>query len=127
MAFTNPPVIKLVSDNVVRLSRDGDNDFGLAAGEQGVIGLHGNGTAAPVVLPAAFKPGAYANGLQEGVSLQDSIQVEIVPTGNVNPLPGYSVIKSGENASDFEITITNNGDAGAEDPDITFEIYIRFH
>lgn len=127
MAFTNPPKITLVADNLVRLSRtDSENEFGLAEGDSGTIGLFEADPAAEVTLPEAFKPRDYVNSLGDTVALQDSIQVWITKTAfDLTTEVPITVVKTGTAPDDFLITLENT--IGAEGGGCDFEIYIRFH
>lgn len=102
MAFTGVATVKLVSDQLVRIT-----GVSLDAGEEGTIGLF-EATGAPpdVVLPEDFSPMNY--GSIEGiVRRQQSVQVDVLPEGA--PL---MVVKTGLTKQDFRITITNVSSGG---------------
>lgn len=123
MAFTGTAVVKQVSDSVVRItgiSLDGDS--------AGTISLHaGSGS---VKCPDGFFPNPYKNEHQQTVTLQDSVQVYINFTTVNSPSDdavNLLVVKTGTDASDFLITISN---PHTDDPTLDtgeLEIYVLFH
>jgi hypothetical protein len=118
MAFSGTPVVKQVSDRIVRIT-----DVSLGAGANGTIGLFGaTGTAPNIRLPESFKAAPYTYG-DDVVELQDSLDVTAEPnevTGDVQ----YAVVtKTGTTAADFRATINNP--FGSATP--LLEIYIKFH
>jgi hypothetical protein len=128
MAFSGTPVIKLVSDGLVRLKADTgrEGSFALAPGASGTIGLFEKTVAANVVLPEAFKPREYKNAEAADVSLQDSVQVEVVYAETGAVVQPVKVVKTGTMPHDFEITLTNTSNSETGDSG-DLEIYIRFH
>ncbi len=126
MAFTAAPIIKLVSDGLVRLSA-GEDGFALLEGDSGTIALHEYVGSPGVNLPAGFMPRPFA--AEGGVeSMQDSIQVEITYTATGLTVQPIKAVKTGTSPVDFLITLTND----AAVPEVAvgsgdLEIYIRFH
>ncbi len=118
MAFTGSAVVKQVADNLVRIT-----GLSLAGAAAGTIGLHGNSGSPGVVLPAGFQPKPYVS---EGgpVSLQDSLEITMVPVTSIPTLVPIKAVKTGTDNTDFLFTLTNttSGTASA-----LVEIYIRHH
>jgi hypothetical protein len=127
MAFTDPPLVRLVSDGLIRLVNNGmtEVDFGLAEGASGTITLDEATVPGEVVLLPAFRPRTYENSAGQKISLQDSVQVEIVFTGQQTVSQPVRVVKTGTTPLDFLITLTN--DSNSELSAVEFEVYIRFH
>lgn len=128
MAFSGIPIVSIVSDGLVRLHADSgrEGSFALAPGASGTIALHEALAIPDVRLPEPFKPREYKNAEHEDVSLQDSVQVEIVYAETGIVLHPVQVVKTGTMPTDFLITLTNDsnqeiGDSG------DLELYIRFH
>jgi hypothetical protein len=120
MAFTGTPVVKQISDRIVRIT-----GLSLLATANGTIGLAGaTGTAPGVELPEAFKAAIY-DYLGSDVALADSIECTALPAavGVATAIP-VAVVKSGTDEGDFRITITNTH-ATLATPDL--EIMVRFH
>lgn len=120
MAFTGTPVVKLVADGLVRIT-------GISLGDlaNGTIGLFEKTVAPGIRLPEAFKPRTY-DRFGPDVSLQDSIQVELVYVNTGIVQFPVKVVKTGTTPLDFVITLTN--DAPVESGDTGgLEIYVRFH
>lgn len=119
MAFGGSPVVKQISDGIVRIS-------GITVGgaQGGTIGLFGaTGTPPDLTLPNTFQPGPYRydGGI---VSLQDAIDVDVKPADtDVEEFEPIRVAKSGTTVEDFRATLTNV--FASETPGL--EIYIRFH
>jgi hypothetical protein len=120
MAFTGSATVKQVSDRKVRIT-----GLSLAGAASGTIGLHTHTGSAPgVTLPEGFQPEPYTNTEGEIVSLQDAIQVSMVPDTGVVTLVPIAVVKSGADDKTFLITLTNStvGTASAE-----VEIFVEWH
>lgn|SRR5512142_35811 len=128
MAFTGTPVVKQVSDGIVRIT-GGEGGLSLAAGASGVIVLHGAVTPPPgaIILPVSFQPHTYEFSNIPGglVTLQDSIDVSNQPAapGTATAIP-VATVKTGTTPADFAITLTNTHGATAT-PNL--EIYVKFH
>jgi hypothetical protein len=119
MAFTGSPVVKQVSDSIVRIT-----GVSLTAGANGTIGLDGATGAAPGIrLPDAFDPQPYGYGGQT-VSLSDMLDVTTKPADTTNPesVP-ISVVKTGTTVADWRCTITNT--FASVSPGL--EIYVKLH
>jgi hypothetical protein len=123
MAFTGTPVVKQITDGMVRIT---GVSLGVAAA--GVIMLHG--AASPpvgaIVLPEGFIVNTYEYSNTPGlVTLQDCIDVTCkrASTGATTTIP-ISTVKTGTTHADFRATLTN-GDA--EDVTSDLEIYVRNH
>lgn len=115
MAFGGTAVIKMVADNLVRIT-----GLTLAASAAGTIGLSTSTSSPGVLLPASFQPGPYDSVDPTAVALQDAIQVEV---HNVAATAiSLQSVKTGTGPTDFLITLTNQGAAAG-----TLEIYVRFH
>jgi hypothetical protein len=120
MAFTGTPVVKQISDRLVRIT-----GLSLTTGAAGTIGLHGaTGSTPGVELPATFKTAHYAF-LGANVPFQDAIEVTAAPaaTGVATAVP-IAIVKSGTTIGDFRATITNTH-ATLATPNM--EIMVRFH
>ena len=118
MAFIGTPVIKQVSDQVVRIT-----GITLGAGASGTIGLAGHTGSTPnIVLPAAFKTEHYAY-LGDNVPFQDAIDCQVQPDTVIADAIPVSVAKTGTTTADFRITLSN----GFASESAGMEIYIRFH
>lgn len=118
MAFTGTATIKQLSGNLIRIT-----GLSLGSGANGTIGLHGNSGSPGVRLPASFDPQPYS--LPSGdVSLQDAVdcRVGFAATGVATALT-FAVVKTGTDASDFLITVTNNQATASG----ALEFYIRNH
>jgi hypothetical protein len=124
MTFTGTPVIKEVSDGLVRIT-----GVSLANEATGTIGLHEKTVAPDIRLPAAFQPReyTYGNGAGADVTLQDSVQVwfEYIAPGAV--VPPISVVKTGVDPRDFAITLENLTESESPTDSGLLEIYVRFH
>lgn len=99
MAFTGVPVVKRVSDSLVRVT-----GISLDAGAVGTISLFDG--AGEIKLPPDFKPTVYGNqgGAASGsnlVTLQDSIEIT-----HLNAVP-INVVKTGTLKTDWLATFTN--------------------
>lgn len=127
MSFTGTPVVKQISDGIVRITA-GEGGLSLAAGASGVIVLHG-AVAPPVgavILPISFQPHPYEFSNIPGlVTLQDSIDVTNQPAAvaTATAIP-VATVKTGTTPADFAITLTNTHGATAT-PNL--EIYVKFH
>lgn len=107
MPFTGTPIVKEITDNLVRIT-----GISLAGGDSGTIGLH---EAVPIMsvspdirLPVGFKPRIYEfSNIPALVSLQDSVQVyfNYILPGSVVPV--VSVVKTGTTPQDFLIVMAN--------------------
>jgi hypothetical protein len=118
MAFTGSATIKQIADGIVRVT-----GLSLAGTASGTIGLFGaTGVAPDVLLPAPFNPQPYGYG-GATVSLQDSIEVEIVAAASVAVWQPPFVTKAGTTHADFRITVGNS--FGSVTP--ALEMYIKFH
>lgn len=119
MSFIGVPIVKQVSDALVRItgvSLDG-------SGEIGTIGLHENNYGADVRLPQGFKPRPYDLPDFDGdVTLVESVQATFNFMNHNNPVQ-IDVDKSGTTPETFRIKFTNN----AVDNSGPLEIYVRFH
>lgn len=123
MAFVGQPVVKLVSDRLVRIT-----GVSLAAeGGAGTIGLFERLLVPDVRLPDDFKPRPYDLPDAEGgvVSLQDSVSVQIIYQNAGGTYQAIDVVKTGTTPQDFTATLTNNalvegGNSG------NLEIYVRW-
>lgn len=127
MAFTGTPVVKQVSDGIVRITA-GEGGLSLAAGASGVIVLHGAVAPPPgaVILPVSFQPHIYEfSNIPGMVTLQDSIDVSNQPAavGTATAIP-VATVKTGTTPADFAITLTNTHGAT---PTPNLEIYVKFH
>jgi hypothetical protein len=123
MAFTGTPVVKQISDRMVRIT-----GVSLAAAAAGVIMLHGavSPPAGAIILPEGFIANTYEYSNTSGVvTLQDCIDVQTkrASTGASTTVP-ISTVKTGSTHADFQATLTN-GDA--EDVTSNLEIYVRNH
>lgn len=127
MPFIGVPVVKLVSDRLVRITGVSLN----AEGGTGTISLfeYANIPAPPDVrLPDDFQPRPYDLPDVEGgvVTLQDSVQAYVIFAGALLAIaPPIQVVKSGATPQDFLITLVNNqlvegGNSG------DLEIYVRW-
>lgn len=95
MAFTGVPVVKRVSDSLIRIT-----GISLDADAVGTISLF-NGTG-EIKLPQDFQPTVYAGqGPGGNVTLQDSIELNHLPC---NPI---EVVKTGTTKNDWLATLTN--------------------
>lgn len=119
MAFTGTPVIKQVADNLVRIT-----GLSLAGAAAGKIALHGSLEAGAVLLPEGFKPREYKNGEAQDVSLDDSIEISMVPVTSVTTLVPIKTVKTGTAPLTFLATLTNTTVATAS---AEVEIYVRHH
>lgn len=119
MAFTGTAVVTQVADNLMRIT-----GLGLAGAAAGTIGLFENSGSPGVRLPESFRPRPYVNGIDENVSLQDSLEITMVPVTSVTTLVPIKAVKTGTVPTDALITLTNTtvGTASAE-----VEIYVRHH
>lgn len=123
MAFTGTPVVKQVTDRMVRIT-----GVSLAAAASGVIALHGavSPPVGAVILPEGFIVGTYDYANTPGVvTLQDAVDVQakIAATGTTTSVP-IATIKTGTTPADFLATLTNGDDDGAT---ALLEIYVRNH
>ncbi len=123
MAFIGFPSFDQVSPRVLRIS-----GISLPPDTSGTIGLRDSGPLPPdppdVVLPIGFWTiaAALCGSL---VSLRAAVEVRISPE-SAGPLTNLqpSVVKTGETAGDFRITIKNTNTSLATQ---TLEIYIQVH
>lgn len=121
--FVGQPVVKLVTDRLVRIT-----GVSLAAeGGVGTIGLHEKTVAPDIRLPEGFQPRDYDMPDIDGkVTLQDSIQCWFVYTNPGSVANAISVVKTGTTPQDFQIDMTNHTlQEGGSSGDL--EIYIGFH
>ena len=123
-SFIGTPVVKLVSDRLVRVTGISLPVNGCAIN----IGLHESVLPPGVRLPADFMPRDYKLDIDGAglVGLQDSVQCWFVYQNPGSFLNAISVVKTGTTPQDFLITLTNNtssegGDSGE------LEIYVAFH
>lgn len=119
MAFTGVAVVVQVSDRKVRIT-----GLSLVAAAAGTIALFGHAAGPGVILPEGFKPDPYTNSEGATISLQDSIQVSMIPDAAVATAIPIEVVKSGTDAADFLATLTNNH-ASTTSPRV--EIYVEWH
>jgi hypothetical protein len=124
MSFTGSPVVKLVTDKLVRIT-----GLSLDAGAQGIITNDSGGGGFLVVtvpLPAAWHPQDAVNRDGEHVPRSESVKVWWVPVaaGEGTFMPVVTIVKLDiGNAHGFAATFTN---ISAEDsPEM--EIYLEFH
>lgn len=137
MAFIGQAIVKLVADNLVRITGVELSNF-----LSGTIGLfeHANIPAPPDVrLPDDFKPRDYDLPDVEGgvVTLQDSVQCWFVYLAPGPVLQPISVVKTGLTPQDFLITLMDTVPPPLiPDPPLPpipptptgpLEIYIKFH
>ena len=100
MAFTGVPVVKRVSDSLIRIT-----GISLDAGAVGTISLDAG--AGEIKLPADFQPTVYAGQGNSGpVTLQDSIELSHLPCVPVQ------VVKTGTTKQNWLATLTNLHTAG---------------
>jgi hypothetical protein len=120
MAFTGSPVIKQVSDSIVRIT-----GLSLAGSASGTIGLHTQtGTPPDVILPVAFQPHVYAYGNPgSDVTLADSIQLSVDATATLAVPNQFETTKSGTTVADFRITLHNTSGTATSG----LEMYVKFH
>jgi hypothetical protein len=119
MAFTGTPVVKQISDRIVRIT-----GLSLAGSASGTIGLNGaTGTPPDVRLPVGFLPAPYAYDGGGLVTLADSVKLEYTPTNLVASFVAVDTTKSGTTTADFRITLHNS--SGSASPDV--EMYVSFH
>lgn len=130
MAFTlgvPAAVSVLVSDRMVRIHQPGagaEVPFQLAAGATGTIGLFPKSAAPDIRLPAAFMPRPYEGpDSPTPVSLQDSVKVTVISTNPPAVAKPIAIVKTGTTPEDFQIAITNAGNAATG----ALEIYVEFH
>jgi hypothetical protein len=123
MAFTGSPVLQMISDRKVLVT-----GVSLAGGASGTIACSG-GTG-NINLPAGFQPHPYtygATGVDGGavVNLAQSIMVTLndAAVGVTTRVP-IAVVKTGDDPTDFVITLTNTT-VGTASP--LQEIFIEFH
>jgi hypothetical protein len=120
MAFTGVAVIDQVADNLFRIT-----GLSLIADASGTIGFSDKTVAPEVELIApTWQP--YQNGDQVDVSLQDAIEVRMVPVTDVSAAVPVSVVKTGTDHGDFVITFHNDNAAEGQ-VSAELEIYIEFH
>lgn len=117
MAFTGTATVKLVSDNLVRIT-----GLSLAGAAVGTISL-AEAAGADVECPAAFKPRTYKS-TGGAVSLQDAVEVTLIPVTTITTLVPIMVVKTGTTLTNFVITLTNTTAATVS---AVQEIWIRFH
>lgn len=118
MPFEGEPVIKQVSDRIIRIT-----GVAIAPGITGSIGLFGaTGSAPDLRLPESFKPDHYTYANQV-VDLSDQIQVSY-EFGFDSSVGGLTVQKNGSHETDFRMTL-KNPDLENHTPPI--EIYIKIH
>lgn len=122
MAFTGVAVIKQVADNLVRIT-----GLSLAAeGVTGTIALFESLVVPGVRLPEGFQPRVFSRPNNSNVSLQDSVQVYFTYEDTGASADAISVVKTGDDPTDFLITMTNNAAVeGGDSGDL--DIYVRFH
>ena len=120
MAFTGTPIVKQISDRLVRIT-----GLSLASNNvAGTIGLFGSTNTPGVELPESFKTLHYAF-LGSNVPFQDAIEVtaQAAATGVATAVP-LAIVKTGTTVADFLATITNTH-ASQSTPNL--EIMVRFH
>ncbi len=119
MAFTGTATVKLVSDNLVRIT-----GLSLAGAAAGTISLQ-EGVGAEVECPAGFKPRTYKSSGNTSVSLQDAVEVNVLVAGlGVTTQVPIACVKTGTTVAGFLITLTNTTAATTS---ASLEIYVRFH
>jgi hypothetical protein len=123
MAFTGTPVVKQISDRMVRIT-----EVSLASAAAGTIVLTGavSPPSGSVTLPSAFQPTPYAYGTETAlVTLQDAIEAtnQAAAIGVATAIP-VSTVKTGTTPADFVITLTNTHGSLATP---ALEIYVRWH
>lgn len=102
MPFTGIPVVKEVSDGLVRIT-----GLALPLGQAGTIALHSATLAPGIRLPVQFKPQDYAYPLAEDVTIQDSVQVLVNQVLPGTEAVSIGVLKSGTNPANFAIQLVN--------------------
>jgi hypothetical protein len=118
MAFTGTPVIKQVSDSMVRIT-----GVTLAGSASGTIALAGHTGATPdIVLPESFKTLHYAY-LGEDVPFVDAIHITVGQVAAIGDSIPISVAKAGTHVTDFRATLSN----GFASVSAGLEIYVKFH
>jgi hypothetical protein len=118
MAFTGTAVVVMVSDRKARIT-----GLSLVAGATGTIGLSDSVNTPGVTLPDEFKPIPY-NNMNDTITLQDSIQISMIPVTAVATAIPIEVVKTGGDTDDFLATLTNNH-ASTTSPLV--EIYVEWH
>ncbi len=112
---------------MVRVFQPGEGPetpFQLSAGATGTIGLHEKTAAPDIRLPAAFAPRPFESPESNTpVSLQDSVKVTVISTNPPALAKPIAVVKTGTTPEDFQIAITNAGNAATG----ALEIYVEFH
>lgn len=117
MAFTGVATVKLVSDNIVRIT-----GLSLAAGASGTISLFQG--AGQVVCPKNVEFTPYVAG-GSTVGAQDAIDVTVKSADVGAPSAvSVSVTKAGDTAAAFLATLTNQNAGSAS---ANLEIYVKFH
>lgn len=118
MAFTGTPVIKQISDSIVRIT-----GVTLSASASGTIALSGHtGSTPDIVLPDSFKTLHYAY-LGEDVPFQDAIDITVGQTASIGDAIPIAVAKTGTTTANFRATLSN----GFGSQSAGLEIYIKFH
>lgn len=116
MAFTGTAVVKMVSDNLFRIT-----GLSLAAGASGTIGFRTGGSG-EVDVPTDWD--RYVNGKGQQVELDESVQISVIKAeAGLGTTEAVACVKTGDGPSDFLATLSNP-DAAASG---ALEIYCRFH
>lgn len=102
MAFTGAPVTQQVADDLVRIT-----GAELEADTSGTIGLFPSELAPDIRLPQGFRPNTYAD-----TSMQASVKVDVERESGDSPEVMVTVVKTGSDPSDFQITLTNVSSGG---------------
>lgn len=102
MPFTGTPVVKEVTDGLVRIT-----GIELGGAQIGTIGLHESLGTPDIRLPVPFRPRKYIYSDDAIVSLADSVQIYIDQA-----MPGFIAVpigigKLGTLPTDFQIVLTN--------------------
>jgi len=118
MAFTGTATVKLVADNMVRIT-----GLSLAAGAQGTISFAAG--SGQVKLPANVEYMAYK--VSDGTTVQASDSVDVgskLADSTFGAVAPIAITKVGVGATDFLATLTNQSLASATGQ---LEIYVKFH
>ena len=118
MAFTGVATVKLVADNIVRIT-----GLSLAGGASGTIS-YSPGTG-QVKLPANVEAGKYVTSDGATCNVADSTDVSAKCSDAAAPSSvAVSVVKTGTTTSDFLATLQNQNSASSTGG---LEIYVKFH
>lgn len=118
MPFVGTPIVKQISDSIVRIS-----GVSMAAGTLATIGLHGiQGGAPDITLPASFQPRAYSYQGHD-CDIPDVVECTVALVSLAGDDAPFGVGKTGTLVSNFRIELASP--AASDSPGI--EIYVKFH